>query len=286
VAYLNPNSFYSHYRAPRSRAFGGPNLQRKATGTIKPVGSVGLLGPNAPTSSPAVSSQPASGAPAPPQGFTVAPANLPPDAAYQQTIGGLGQALTNTLAGLTQQRGAYLSGAGFTEDPTTHAIAFDPNNPYSQAALLRQNYQQAGRGNTTSYAASGQLYAGSLQNAQNASTDQYNRGDNAIRDAVINFLANNTTAQKAAGDAYDYNAGIALGQSVANAPNNPLYNPQVGTGGGTYSTDANGNTAITAGVGGTALVPQQANSTVKLASGWSVVLDANGNAIRFIAPGG
>ena len=221
-----------------------------------------------------------------PQGFTVTPSNLPPDPVYQQTIGALGKSLTDTLAGISQQRTAGLQTYGYTEDPTTHAIAYDPNNPYSQAALLRKNYQQAKTGNTNSYAASGQLYAGSLQNAQDKATGDFNQADNNLTRAVINFLANNTQASTTATDNYNTSAGQALGQSVANAPNSPLYNPSATGSGGVYSTDANGNVAITAGPGGTALVPQQANSVVKLASGWSIEYGPDGKPIRFIPPGG
>jgi hypothetical protein len=104
----------------------------------------------------------------------------------------------------------------------------------------------------------------------------------------LRFLAKNTSDQKSAGDSFDYNAGLALGTSVQNAPNNPLYSPAsaAGAGGATVSGDANGNMAITAGPGGTALVPQQANSTVKLASGWSIVYGPDGKPIKFIPPGG
>lgn len=52
----------------------------------------------------------------------------------------------------------------------------DPNNPYSRAALLQESYKRARTGNTNSYAASGHLYSGALQNAQDESTRQYNIG--------------------------------------------------------------------------------------------------------------
>jgi hypothetical protein len=127
-----------------------------------------------------------------------------------------------------------------------------------------------------------------LQNAQNASTDQYNASDNALTNAVINFLARNTQDTTAAQNAYDYNAGLALGNSVANAPNNPLYSPAsaAGAGGGLVSGDANGNMAITAANGPVALVPQTSTSTVKLANGWSIVYGPDGRPIYWIDPNG
>jgi hypothetical protein len=281
LSLLPSNSFYSSF-AKKKGLFGG--------GYQAPVSS---FYPDAPASAPKPPSAPSApsggGSPSgPPPGFTAIQGGLPPDPAYQASIGAFAGTRDNTIAGLVQNRGAGLQEYGYTEDPNTHAIAFDPNNPYSQAALLRKHYQQAKTGNTTSYAASGQLYAGSLQNAQNASTDSYNASDNALTNAVINFLANNTIQQNAAGDTYNTNAAGALGQSVQNAPNNPLYSPSsaAGLGGATVSGDANGNMAITGGPGGSALVPQQANSTVKLANGYSIVYGPDGKALYFLDPQG
>jgi hypothetical protein len=285
MAYLNTNSFYSSF-AHKTKGSGSVPKGKSAVGVIQPgtTGTNGLPKPPAPAP---VSGGPA-GAPGAPAGFTVATSTLPPDPTYDMQIGTFGKTRDDTIAGLVQQRGAGLQAYGYTEDPTTHAIAFDPNNPYSQAALLRKHYQQAKTGNTTSYAASGQLYAGSLQNAQNASTDQFNAGDNAIKQAVINFLANNTTAQKTAGDTYDYNAGLAAGDRVGRVPDNPLYAPVAGAnaGGAIVSTDANGNVAVTGGPGGSALVPQQPYSQVKLASGWSIVYGPDGKPAYSIDPQG
>jgi hypothetical protein len=298
LAYLNSNSFYSSFarkkkgygNVPSTSPFhftgslGHPNTGNVSGSAIRPPAF------SATAPAPAASGGSGGGSPAPaaPQGFTVQPSTLPPDPVYQAAISALQGTEANTLAGLTQQRGAYLSSAGYTEDPTTHAISFDPNNPYSQAALLRQHYQQAKTGNTNSYAAAGQLYAGSLQNAQNATTDSYNASDNALTNAVINFLASNTNAQTGVQNAYDTGAGQALATSVQNAPNNPLYAPfsAAGSGGATVSTDANGNMAVTGGAGGSALVPQSQNSVVKLASGYSIVYGPNGQALYFLDPNG
>jgi hypothetical protein len=220
VAYLNTNSFYSSFA---KKTKGSGSVPSKTQGIISPGSSTGLLGaPKPPSSTPSSGSSTSTGAPT---GVTVTPPSLPPDPAYQLTLGALGGTRDNTLAALAQNRQAGLSSYGYTEDPSTHAIAFDPNNPYSQAALLRKHFQQSKLGNTTSYAAAGQLYAGSLQNAQNASTDQFDQGDNALKTAIQNFLAKNTQDASAANNAYDFNAAQALGQSVQNAPSNPLYSP-------------------------------------------------------------
>lgn len=291
MAYLNPNSFYSSFA--RKGKGSGSVPQRKSTPGTTPSG-LGVWGPGhgpkpatAP-SAPTAPSGPGSSSSTAPTGFTVQQGTLPPDPAYQLTLGGLTAGRDNTLAGLAQQRGAGLSQYGYTEDPATHAIAFDPNNPYSQAALLRQHYQQSKTGNTNRFADSGQGYAGSLQNAQNAATDNFNRSDNGLTQAVINFLANNTQAATAAGNQFDLNSGLALGQSVQNAPNNPLYSPAsaAGSGGGLVSGNADGNMAITAAHGPLALMPSRPNSTVQLASGWSIVYGPDGRPVRFIPPGG
>jgi hypothetical protein len=64
------------------------------------------------------------------------------------------------------------------------------------------------------------------------------------------FLTTNTGEQQGARSTYNTNAGLALGQSVANAPNNPLAAPAsaASTGGATTSYNAaTGQYALTAG---------------------------------------
>jgi hypothetical protein len=288
MAYLSPNSFYSSFARKGKRtsnvptkspfsftgSLGSPNTGHVSGSAIQPATYGGATASPAVAGSSTGGSSGGSSGSVPPPGFTATQNNLPPDPVYQAAIGALLGTEGNTLAGLTQQRGAYLSGAGYTEDPTTHAIAYDPNNPYSQAALLRKSYQQAKAGNTNSYADAGQGYAGSLQNAQNASTDKFNTSDNALTNAVINFLANNTIQQNAAVTDYNTGAAGALGTSVQAAPNNPLYSPASAgsAAGGTVSTDANGNTAVT---GGSQLNP-----------GWSIVYSPDGKPLYFIDPQG
>jgi hypothetical protein len=212
---LPSNSFYSSFA--KKKGFTG--------GYQAPVNSAWAGVANAaPKPASAPPSAPSGGSPS---SSTGAPASfgLPPDPAYQAAIGALQGSRDNTEAGLAQQRAAGLSAYGYTEDPNTHAIAFDPNNPYSQAALMRKRAEQAKTGNTTSYAAAGQLYAGSLQNAQNANTDQFNQSNDALTKAVQNFLAQNTIAANAAGDAYNSGAAGALGDSVARASAAPAVGP-------------------------------------------------------------
>lgn len=55
-------------------------------------------------------------------------------------------------------------------------------NPYSQAAQLQRSFQNSQRGSLNGYAAQGQLYAGSLQNAQEANLKGYNQGLNTLKE--------------------------------------------------------------------------------------------------------
>jgi hypothetical protein len=175
------------------------------------------------------------GAPTPPTPPSAAgPAPLPVDPAYDQTIAGLGLKKDTTIQGLDQQRLGGLSDYGYsaTFDPNGNVvgIARDPNNPYSQSALMKKHFDQQRTGNTNSYAARGQLYAGSLQNAQNATTDNYNQADNGLQRSVMAFLARNQQQRGQASVDYELGSGQALGDSVARGSTNPLYDPTTAPG--------------------------------------------------------
>jgi hypothetical protein len=167
---------------------------------------------------PAVAPRPAT-APA-----TPGPSALPPDAAYEQTLGNLAQRRDSTIAGLGQQRQQGLLSYGYTESAPGQ-LAFDPTNPYSQAAMLKRNYDQARTGNTNSYAARGQLYSGALQNAQDESQFREGQASDALQKGLLAFLANNTQDRFTAGSDYNLGAGQALGDAIGRAPSNPAYNP-------------------------------------------------------------
>jgi hypothetical protein len=148
---------------------------------------------------------------APPPPRPAAP--LPVDPAYDQTIAGLGLKKDTTIQALDQQRLGGLSDYGYsaTFDPNGNVvgIARDPNNPYSQSALMKKHFDQQRTGNTNSYAARGQLYAGSLQNAQNATTDNYNQADNGLQRSVMAFLARNQQQRGQANVDYELGSGQA-----------------------------------------------------------------------------
>lgn len=76
-------------------------------------------------------------------------------------------------------------------------------NPYSQAALLQRSYDTSQRGSKNSYAAQGQLYAGSLTNARNANTHQYQLGRNDLQSRAAEEAARYQSERTGAQDAYN-----------------------------------------------------------------------------------
>lgn len=109
------------------------------------------------------------------------------------------------LSTTTQQneaaRGQLGSEYGLGVDKSGNVID-DHSNPYSRAAALQTAHDNAVRGTDTSYAAQGQLYAGSRINAQNYNETQSLKG----RDALIrDFMARRTglaNSDTAANNAY------------------------------------------------------------------------------------
>lgn len=69
------------------------------------------------------------------------------------------------------QRGDLAADYGF--DATG---GIDPNNPYSRAALLQENYRRSLRGTTNNYASAGQMYSGARHRALDEGTRQYSIG--------------------------------------------------------------------------------------------------------------
>ena len=117
------------------------------------------------------------------------------DPQYIAAAGNADQTLQTTLGGLLGNLTSGLTSYGYkaTFDPNdpfkVTGLAYDPNNPYSKASLLRTSYANAQRKNTNSFAAAGQLYAGSLNNAQDIATNSFNVGNDAILKAVNNLIA-------------------------------------------------------------------------------------------------
>ena len=152
------------------------------------------------------------------------PSVLPPDASYEQQVGLLGKQHDIDTAGLQQAKQQALLQYGYTQDASGN-LAFDPSNPFSQAAMLKRSYDQGQAGNTNSYAARGQLYSGALQNAQNETGFQYQKSNNTLSNALQAFLAQNTGGLAQADLNYQSGLSGAASTRVQNAANNPLYQP-------------------------------------------------------------
>lgn len=104
----------------------------------------------------------------------------PIDPSYDAAIGSAQRDFSQAMQGAQYEQGqlGQVFGLGITPQGSVYD---DPSNPFSRAAVMQLAYQRSKTGTTNSYAASGQLYAGSLQNAQNENTLRHERG----RDALI-----------------------------------------------------------------------------------------------------
>jgi hypothetical protein len=98
-----------------------------------------------------------------------------------------------------------LSTSGYTAtygaDGLVQSLAYDPNNPYSQAALARTIYQQSKSGTTNSMAGRGLLYSSAINNAQNQNDTNFNVGEDSRQKGLIGFLNGLTGQEKGAKDA-------------------------------------------------------------------------------------
>lgn len=117
---------------------------------------------------------------APSTGAPAAPTGLPVDPAYDAATGAASFNYQTAALGAQYQRGQLGQSYGLGIRPDG-SVFDDVSNPYSRAAEQQKAYDRARRGTTTSLAAQGQLYAGSMQNAQNENANVANRN----RDALI-----------------------------------------------------------------------------------------------------
>lgn len=116
--------------------------------------------------------------------------------AYESTVGSLGRNRDNTLLGLEQ-----------TELETKKRAGFDnTSDPFSRANQLQQNFANANRGTLNNYAAAGQLYSGSLNNARDIDRTNFERGWDSERKAYQDQLA--TLAQRRLDATTDYDEGV------------------------------------------------------------------------------
>lgn len=128
---------------------------------------------------------PVRAAAAPPaQAAYVPPPAPPPDPYLEGDLGSANRNVALSMQNINYQRGQL--GSTFGLGSGAGGVFDDPSNPFSRAAALHTAYTQSQARNTNSYAARGQLYSGSLQNAQNEAATQNNRGRDAL---VREFLA-------------------------------------------------------------------------------------------------
>lgn len=111
------------------------------------------------------------------------------DSIYEGQKNNLLTNLGNLKTGLIGQ-GTQLGqdyGVDYTGDPINGASGFsiadnvDVSNPFSRAALLKKAYTQQSTGDGNRLAASGQLYSGAYQNAQNADTSNFTQGQDSLK---------------------------------------------------------------------------------------------------------
>jgi hypothetical protein len=213
-----PPRVVSSVRQPTTRAPTRPIAWHDPLHGARPAAVTGPPLPAAPA--------PAAPAPAPVTFANLAPAQLPVDPTYDAAEAALRRQRDDTLLSLGAQRTQNLQEYGFNEGPGG-AVAFDPTNPFSRAALLRKNYQESKAGTQTGYAARGQLYAGALQTAQAANDTGFNQNENALERALIGFLASNQGAQDRARSSYETSVAQAMADRVLRAQQDLANNPPV-----------------------------------------------------------
>jgi hypothetical protein len=163
------------------------------------------------------------------------PNNLPVDSAYEQQIAGINNGRDNTVLGLAGQRestlGEYGYSATYKRDPVTgnvtgvESLKVDPNNPYGRAAQLKRSYDQSKSGTRNSLADRGQLYAGSMINAQNSNDRGFLQGQDSMQKSLGQILAAIIGQEGAARTEAETAGGVAYGDRVDRARNNYTANP-------------------------------------------------------------
>lgn len=206
------------------RNLGRGNLMLGLGAPVRPVapgasGFPGTTGP--PPASPASPAATAAGASGGGVDYDI---NLPVDPAWAADRLAAEKTHEAQQAGLTGQRTRSLSDYGYSE-AAGGALSFDPNNPFSKAALLKQTYDRSRRSSAQSMGSSGGLYSGAFQNQQ----DFVNRGQLGAEDtmtkALQGFLAQNTTAREQATNDYWAANARADAARMGRLASNPLYQP-------------------------------------------------------------
>jgi hypothetical protein len=170
---------------------------------------------------PAPASKPAA-APVGPAAVSTSGSGLPLDPAYDAAIGGLQHKRDDALAQYAGQRPKVLADYGYTASGydaqgNPLGLAFDPNNPFSRAALAKRTADQVKQGTQNSMASRGQLYSGALDQAQTGNEFRYQQGSDALQKALVEALGGIAQGERGAKTDYEIGAGQALGESVGRA---------------------------------------------------------------------
>jgi hypothetical protein len=173
-----------------------------------------------------VTGQPNTKAPQTPPAASSGGSGLPLDPTYQATIGGLQHKRDDALAQYAGQRPKVLADYGYTASGydaqgNPLGLAFDPNNPFSRAALAKRTADQVKAGTQNSMASRGQLYSGALEQAQAGNEFNYQQGSDALQKALVGALGGIAAGERGAKTDYELGAGQALGESVGRAQNAP-----------------------------------------------------------------
>lgn len=206
--------------AQQQSGFSGITKPKKKVAPSFEGGPLKNIGPgNAPARTPALQTfLAATGGAAPAPAASSTP--LPIDPTYAQQLLNNGQTAGDTDLGLVNNRNTGLTGLGykFTQDQTdpfsVSGLTYDPNNPFSQASLLRQHYQEAQRGHTNQLASQGQLYSGALQNQLGIDTQGFQQGDNTIQTAAQKLISDAIQNHRINTDQLGNLNTTALGDSI------------------------------------------------------------------------
>lgn len=115
---------------------------------------------------------------------TLAPLTPPPDPAFEAQKAAANRTLRLGDAYDVYQSGRVNSAFGNLDNPAGDLTG----NPYSRAADLENAYLRAKRGSVNSYAAQGQLYAGSLQNRVEEDRRGYDQSLDSLKKAKQDAL--------------------------------------------------------------------------------------------------
>jgi hypothetical protein len=155
---------------------------------------------------------------------TAATGAAPPDPIYLARLNSLGLQRDQDYADIGGARTQGLLDYGFNEDPAG-GLAFNPNDPFSKASLLKRTYDTSRRTTAQSMGSTGGLYSGAFQSGQDVVNRNQLQDEDALQKSLQSFLAQNTSARARAGTAYQIGAGEALGESLGRIDTNPLYEP-------------------------------------------------------------